>query len=155
MKCIYYGTDSRVIDSRRIEDGGTYARHRCVACGRQFSAYERPVLPEAPVVKRDGARQPFERDKVRPGVPRAAKHVHLDTGQIKGIVPGIDYSVRDSCLNEISSKSIGEMVMKERLQLDTVAFVRYVSVCDGSEEPVQSVGLRRQISGADRGQQHV
>ena len=130
MKCNKCGCmDSKVIDSRMSEDGTSIRRRReCLGCGRRFTTYE--VIERVPVlvVKSDGTRQPFDPDKVRRGVITACEKRPVAAEKINARVSAVERQVYNKLVQEISSKEIGELVMKELKDLDEVAYVRFASV---------------------------
>lgn len=130
MKCNKCGCmDSKVIDSRMSEDGTSIRRRReCLGCGRRFTTYE--VIESTPVlvVKSDGARQPFDPDKIRRGVIKACEKRPVTAEKISELVSNVEKQVYNTLLQEISSKEIGEYVMKELKDLDEVSYIRFASV---------------------------
>ncbi len=130
MKCGKCGCmDSKVIDSRMSEDGTSIRRRReCLGCGRRFTTYE--VIESTPVlvIKSDGTRQPFDPDKIRRGVIKACEKRPVTAEKINKLVSDVERQVYNTLLQEISSKEIGELVMKELKDLDEVAYVRFASV---------------------------
>ena len=130
MKCNKCGCmDSKVIDSRMSEDGTSIRRRReCLGCGRRFTTYE--VIESTPVlvVKSDGARQPFDPDKIRRGVIKACEKRPVTAEKINELVSNVEKQGYNALLQEISSKEIGEYVMKELKDLDEVSYIRFASV---------------------------
>ena len=130
MKCGKCGCmDSKVIDSRMSEDGTSIRRRReCLGCGRRFTTYE--VIESTPVlvIKSDGTRQPFDPDKIRRGVIKACEKRPVTAEKINKLVSDVERQVYNTLLQEISSKEIGEFVMKELKDLDEVAYIRFASV---------------------------
>ena len=130
MKCNKCGCmDSKVIDSRMSEDGPSIRRRReCLGCGRRFTTYE--VIESTPVlvVKSDGTRQPFDPDKIRRGVIKACEKRPVTAEKINALVGDVEKQVYNTLLQEISSKEIGELVMKGLKDVDEVAYVRFASV---------------------------
>ena len=130
MKCNKCGCmDSKVIDSRMSEDGTSIRRRReCLGCGRRFTTYE--VIESTPVlvVKSDGTRQPFDPDKIRRGVIKACEKRPVAAEKINELVSNVEKQVYNTLLQEISSKEIGEYVMKELKDLDEVSYIRFASV---------------------------
>ena len=130
MKCNKCGCMGRkVIDSRMSEDGTSIRRRReCLGCGRRFTTYE--VIESTPVlvVKSDGTRQPFDPDKIRRGVIKACEKRPVTAEKINALVGDVEKQVYNTLLQEISSKEIGELVMKGLKDVDEVAYVRFASV---------------------------
>jgi transcriptional repressor NrdR len=117
------------VDSREGKEGDVIRRRRqCLRCGRRFTSYER--IDEIPymVVKKDGRRERFERNKVMAGLLRACEKRPVSTGQLEQIVDEIEQQVQDQPDREISSEEVGKAVMRHLRQLDKVAYVRFASV---------------------------
>lgn len=129
MKCIYCGeTESKVIDSRATEDGAIRRRRECLNCGRRFTTYETVVTTPVLVVKSSGDRQAFDANKIRNGIIKACEKRPVPASRIDQLVDDIQRKVYNSLNQEITSKEIGEMVMKELKEIDEVAYVRFASV---------------------------
>ena len=130
MKCPFCKADnSRVVDSRASADGFAIRRRReCLACGRRYTTYER--IEESPirVVKKDGAREPFDRRKVLMGLLKACEKRPVSMDILEEIVSRIEHHVTDQFDREVPSTHIGRMVMRELRKVDQVAFVRFASV---------------------------
>ena len=130
MKCPFCGyTDSKVIDSRPAEDGTTIRRRReCLDCQKRFTTYE--VIERMPlvVIKRDGSRQAFDKVKIINGLVRACEKRPVTMTQIETIAADIEQELRSRLESEVSSETIGEMVMQRLKNLDEVAYVRFASV---------------------------
>lgn len=130
MKCPFCGyTDSKVIDSRPAEDGTTIRRRReCLDCQKRFTTYE--VIERMPlvVIKRDGSRQSFDKVKIINGLVRACEKRPVTMTQIEGLASDIEQELRGRLESEVSSETIGEMVMARLKELDEVAYVRFASV---------------------------
>jgi len=130
VKCPYCEhLEDRVVDSREGKEGDVIRRRRqCLKCGRRFTSYER--IDEIPymVVKKDGRRERFERNKVMAGLLRACEKRPVSTGQLEQIVDEIEQQVQDLPDREISSEEVGKAVMRHLRQLDKVAYVRFASV---------------------------
>ena len=130
MKCPYCRLDNdRVIDSRSCQDGFAIRRRRqCLKCKRRYTTYERLEESTIKVVKKDGSRVPFQRDKIKRGLERACWKRPIADHEIEQTVAGIENDVYTSFENEIDSHRLGELVMDHLRNLDEVAFVRFVSV---------------------------
>jgi len=121
--------DSRVIDSRSCEDGSSIRRRReCIACKRRFTSYERVEERPLLVVKKNGTREQFDRNKLLNGIGRACEKRPVSIEAIEHMVAQIEAELRDSNEREISSITIGEKVMDKLRDLDEVAYVRFASV---------------------------
>ena len=118
-----------MVDSRAAEDAAAIRRRReCLRCGCRFTTYER--LEEMPikVVKKDGVREPFIREKIRLGLAKACWKRPISDEQIDSVVSAVENEIYANYEHEIDSKTLGEMVMQRLGQLDQVAFVRFASV---------------------------
>ena len=130
MKCPFCGDqDSKVVDSRHSEDGLSIRRRReCLKCQRRFTTYE--VVESLPiiVVKRDGTRQAFDRNKVLNSMVRAFDKLQVDISELDRIATEIEQSIQNTLEREVSTDRIGEMVMERIKPLDEVAYIRFASV---------------------------
>lgn len=130
MKCPFCGEqEDKVIDSRVSQEGSVIRRRReCVACDRRFTTYERieEILPL--VVKKDGRRETFDRNKILAGLKRACEKRPVSTEAFERIVLDIERRLQDSGQKEVPSSQIGEEVMRHLQGLDEVAYVRFASV---------------------------
>ena len=130
MRCPFCGhADSQVKDSRPAEDGAAIRRRRqCEGCDARFSTFERVQLRELTVVKKDGARQPFSRDKLERAIATAARKRPIAPEQIERLVSRIQRHLERSGENEVAAARIGEAVMDGLMRLDSVAYIRFASV---------------------------
>ena len=130
MKCPFCGDqDSKVVDSRRSEDGLSIRRRReCLKCQRRFTTYE--IVESLPiiVVKRDGTRQGFDRNKIMNSMVRAFDKRQVDTADLDRITTEIEQAIQNTLELEVSTDRIGEMVMARLKPLDEVAYIRFASV---------------------------
>ena len=130
MKCPFCGyTESRVIDSRPAEEGASIRRRReCLACQRRFTTYE--VMERLPlvVVKRDGSRQTFDKNKLIGSMLKACEKRSVALGDLERIADEIEQELQNELEREIPTSEIGEMVMRRLQTLDQVAYVRFASV---------------------------
>jgi transcriptional repressor NrdR len=128
MRCPYCGfQDSRVIDSRESEEG-VRRRRECASCGERFTTYERPQATGLMVVKKDGRREEFTRDKLLLGIRKACEKRPLAMGRLEALVDAIEVALYEQGLAEVSSRQIGEMAMEELRALDQIAYIRFASV---------------------------
>ena len=127
MKCLFCNGDTRVTNKR---DAGNLTRRRreCLKCGRRFTTYEQPELKEMMVIKKGGAREVFDSEKIRIGIMKACEKRPVSTEKIEKTVKMIEAKLRDSNKKEIKTKTIGEMIMKALKKLDKVAYIRFASV---------------------------
>jgi transcriptional repressor NrdR len=130
MRCPYcQHADDRVVDSREGGDGDVIRRRReCLGCRRRFTTYERIDVVMPMVVKKDGRREPWDRDKLEAGFHKACEKRPVPTDAIDEGVSRIERSVQEKGLREIRSDEVGEQVMESLKTLDEVAYVRFASV---------------------------
>ncbi len=130
MRCPFCRVDNdKVIDSRASEDGFSIRRRReCLSCKRRYTTYERVEEMEIKVVKKDGIREPFSREKVKKGLEKACWKRAISTEQIEAVVAKIESDIYADFESEIDSPDLGELVMKRLAELDQVAYVRFASV---------------------------
>ena len=130
MRCPFCGKeDTQVKDSRASEDGVTIRRRRsCTSCGSRFTTFERIQLRDLIVVKRNGKKIPFDRDKLLKSMLMALRKRQTNDDAIERAVNGIVRQLESSGDNEIQSKFIGELVMNALAEIDNVAYIRYASV---------------------------
>lgn len=128
MKCPYCGyIESRVTDSRD-QGGSIHRRRRCEHCHQRFSTVEHVVLPELMVVKRDGRREPFKREKIETGLRRACQKRPIPVGELEAIEDDIENELYKLGKAEIETRIIGEMLMERLRKLDDIAYLRFASV---------------------------
>ena len=130
MKCPFCGCeDSRVIDSRSVEEGASIRRRReCPRCGRRFTTYEKYEQIPLLVIKRDGRREMFDGKKILAGLLRAFEKRPFTYEQIQSLTNQIENEIRASGENEVKSTKIGEVVMAHLEKIDQIAYVRFASV---------------------------
>ena len=130
MKCPFCGDqDSKVVDSRHSEDGLSIRRRReCLKCQRRFTTYE--IVESLPiiVIKRDGSRQSFDRNKIMQSMVRAFDKRQVDVADLDRITTEIEQCIQNTLEREVSTDKIGEMVMERIKPLDEVAYIRFASV---------------------------
>ncbi len=130
MKCPFCGhLEDKVVDSRESKEGEAIRRRRqCLGCQRRFTSYER--IDEIPymVVKKDGRRERFDRQKVLAGVLKACEKRPVSMIQLETIADNAEVKVQESSEREVSTTALGEMIMNELKNLDKVAYVRFASV---------------------------
>jgi len=128
VQCPYCGfADSRVIDTRAISDG-VRRRRECTECHKRFTTYERVAVRTIQVVKRDGRREDFARDKLLVGLRKACTKRPIPSEAIEDIVNGIEADLINSGRMEVTSQDIGQIVMEKLRDLDEVAYIRFASV---------------------------
>lgn len=130
MKCPFCGDqDSKVVDSRHSEDGSSIRRRReCLKCQRRFTTYEMVECLPVIVVKRDGSRQTFDRNKVLNSMIRAFDKRRVDMADLERITSEIEQTIQNTLDREISADKIGEMVMARLMPVDEVAYIRFASI---------------------------
>jgi len=130
MKCPFCGEiDNKVIDSRLSKDGNVIRRPReCLICTRRFTTYEH--IEEIPImiIKKDGRREVFSREKVRTGIKKACEKRNISMNAIEEFIDELERDLREIGEKEIPSKTLGERVMVKLHELDDVAYVRFASV---------------------------
>jgi len=150
MKCPFCASSSsRVIDTRDAE-GGIRRRRECEQCERRFTTYERVAPLRLMVVKRDGRREPFDRNKILNGIQIACAKRPVETESIEELVSSIEQELYHRGTREITSREIGEMVMLGLRKLDDVAYIRFATIyrhfadVDDLAEEIEELVERRQ-----------
>jgi transcriptional repressor NrdR len=130
MKCSQcYADDTKVIESRDVSEGEAVRRRRaCTACGQRFTTYERMERPQLIVVKKDGTRELFNRQKLLAGLYRACEKTSVTSMQLEQLVSGVEQQLYNCPENEVPSGKVGELVMDRMAALNEVAYVRFASV---------------------------
>lgn len=130
MRCPYCkAEDTGVVDTRMSEDGDAIRRRReCQSCGKRFTTYERVELQMPMVVKTSGYRTAFDREKIRTGFARALHKRPVPTQYVDAAINRIEQRILARGEREISSRTVGEMVMQELKKMDDVAYIRFASV---------------------------
>ncbi len=130
MKCPYCNElDNKVIDSRLASNSLSVRRRReCLECSRRFTTYERIESVPFMVVKKDGRREPFHREKLLGGLLKACEKRPVSTQHIEDLVEEIEKEVKEKFYDEVSSDKIGEIVMRSLRKMDDIAYVRFASV---------------------------
>jgi len=130
VKCPYCNNiGDRVVDSRESKDGRSIRRRReCLVCGRRFTTYER--IDEVPlmVVKKDGRREGFDRNKLLTGLIKACEKRPVSRGDLEKIVDDVEIYIQENTDKEVSTSEVGRIVMEKLQKLDKVAYVRFASV---------------------------
>lgn len=150
MKCPFCShIEDKVVDSRESREGDTIRRRReCLKCGKRFTTYER--LDEIPymVIKKDGRREKFDRNKIQAGLLRACEKRPVGMVKLEEIVNQVESFVMESPTRERSTKDLGEMVMKQLKKLDKVAYVRFASVYLDFKDVTEFMGEVKELLGA-------
>lgn len=130
MKCPFCGEqESKVVDSRHSDDGLSIRRRReCMGCQRRFTTYEIVETMPIIVVKRNGSRQNFDRNKIINSMIRAFDKRRVDVNDLERIATEIEQSIQNSLEREVSTEQLGEMVMERLKPVDEVAYIRFASI---------------------------
>ena len=149
MRCPYCGNeDTQVKDSRPTEDNTAIRRRRfCTACGGRFTTFERVQLRELTVIKTNGRRVPFERDKLMRSVQIAMRKRPVEQERVERMVSGIVRRLESMGESEIPSKTIGKLIMEGLSSIDAVAYVRYASVYKNFHEAKDFEDFLGELSG--------
>ena len=129
MLCPYCQTErSRVIDTTKDKRWGVRRRRECLACAQRFSTIERPILATPLLIKEDGTREEFDREKLKSGIMLATVKRNVSSEAIDNIINEVVEKCHELGKQDISTSEIGEMVMNKLRQLDEVAYIRFASV---------------------------
>ena len=136
MKCPFCGhLETQVVETRLAEDGGFIRRRRqCTACEKRFTTYEKPEVTFPSIVKKDGRRIEYQREKLRASLNLALRKRPVSTEQVDGAIERIEEKLLALPSREVASNRIGELVMRELKKLDKVAYVRFASVYRSFED---------------------
>ena len=129
MRCPYCQHErSKVVDTTKNAPGGIRRRRECLNCGERFSTLERPILSTPLIIKQDGSREEFDRDKLVKGIRIACTKRPVATADIERMVGEIESSLQRMGKSEIFSRVVGDMVMNGLRELDYIAYIRYATV---------------------------
>lgn len=144
MRCPSCGqTETRVVDSRDQDEGATIRRRReCTTCGTRFTTFERSEAARLTVLKRDGARQEFDADKLAAGLAKALTRRPVPADAAQRAAEAIEARLREAGLTEVSSQRVGELAMEALRALDQIAYIRFASVYQSFEDIEQ---LKREV----------
>lgn len=120
--------DSKVVDSRPTDDGSIRRRRECLSCQNRFTTYEVFETTPIVVIKKDGSRQTFDRNKIINGLIKSCEKRPVTLKQIEDIAASVEVAISNSMKKEISSREVGEMIMERLRDVDDVAYVRFASV---------------------------
>lgn len=156
MNCPYCGgQESRVIDSRSLNEG-VRRRRKCLTCNTRFTTYERVQPHDIFVVKKDGRREEFSRDKLLLGIRKACEKRPLPTGAIDKFVDTIEAELYKVGKSEVSSSYIGDLVIEGLKKLDHIAYIRFASVyrefadIGDLKQEVDNLAIRREVTPANQ-----
>lgn len=127
MRCPYCKNDTKVVD-KRDKENITRRRRECLKCKKRFTTYERIETKELIIIKKDKRTEPFDREKLKTGLTKAFEKRPISQEEINKIVDDIENKIREKNKKEISSKEIGEMVIKILKRKDKIAYIRFASV---------------------------
>jgi transcriptional repressor NrdR len=143
MRCPYCKNDrSRVVDTSHDSRGGIRRRRECIHCGQRFSTYERPILATPLLIKQDGSREEFDRDKLIQGIRISCAKRPVSASEIERLVGEIETKLQSLGRAEVSSRIVGDMVIAGLKELDHIAYIRYAIVYLGLDD-LESI--RREI----------
>jgi len=152
MRCPQCGErETRVVDSRDLDDSATIRRRReCAACTFRFTTYERVEAARLIVIKRDGARQEFDRERLVSGLRKALTRRPVPDGAAETAADAIEAELRSAAVTEVPSSRIGAMAMEQLRGIDQIAYIRFASVYQGFED---LEALKREVDSlyAERG----
>lgn len=136
MKCpICYFLDTKVVDSRSAPDGLSIRRRReCLKCGFRFSTYEEIELLDLMILKRDGRRESYNREKIIQGLKKSCEKRPITEDQFKKLIHSIERDLQRLKKNEITSLQVGQTIMKNLKKVDQVAYIRYASVYESFKD---------------------
>lgn len=143
MRCPSCGErDTRVVDSRDLDDAAIRRRRECAACGSRFTTYERIESARLTVVKSDGRREEFDRDKLANGIAKALTRRPVPAAAAMDAADAIEAQLRGQGVTEVASSTIGELAMERLRTLDQIAYVRFASVYQSFDDLEQ---LKREV----------
>jgi len=129
MKCPYcQHSESRVIDTTKDSHGGIRRRRECSNCHQRFSTYERPILTTPLLIKRDGTREEFDREKLLSGLRMACTKRPIPAAKIEELVNNIESELQKKGRSEINSRLVGDLAVKGLKEIDHIAYIRYAIV---------------------------
>lgn len=136
MKCPFCGADDTAVADTRLNEEGDIVRRRrkCPACDKRFTTYERAEIRLPQVVKKNGSRTEFNRDKLRASLELALRKRPVPTESVDGAIAEIEEKLLSAGEREVTSQQLGELVMRELKRLDKVAYIRFASVYRNFED---------------------
>jgi len=127
MRCVYCFGKTRVLDKRESKENAIRRRRECTKCKKRFTTYER-IETRMMVIKKDGRREPFNREKIKAGIEKACEKRPISQDKVEKIVVEIEAVLRSYHKPEVSSKIIGNLIIKKLKKLDNIAYIRFASV---------------------------
>jgi transcriptional repressor NrdR len=129
MRCPYcQNDDSKVIDTTHDSHGGIRRRRECLSCGQRFSSYERPIMATPLIIKQDGTREEFDREKLERGIRISCAKRPVSATDIERLVGQVEAELQRLGKSEISSRVVGDLVIKGLKEMDQIAYIRYAIV---------------------------
>jgi len=129
MRCPYcQKVETKVVDTTHDSRGGVRRRRECEICGQRFSTYERPILTMPLVIKRDGTREEFDRDKLVRGIRTSCSKTSVNAAEVESLVTEIEAYLQQAGRPEVSSRVIGDKVIERLKNLNLIAYIRYAIV---------------------------
>ncbi len=153
MKCPFCAhADTAVVDSRAADDGAVIRRRRrCLACEKRFTTYERAELRMPVLVKKNGARADYDREKLRSSFKLALRKRDVSSDKIDDAIMRIEDRLIGMAEREVATHKLGELVMRELRKLDKIAYIRFASVYRNFEDPGEFEGVIAEVTPARRG----
>ena len=153
MKCPFCAhADTAVVDSRAADEGAVIRRRRrCLACDKRFTTYERAELRMPVLVKKNGARADYDREKLRSSFKLALRKRDVSSDKIDDAIMRIEDRLIGMAEREVATHKLGELVMRELRKLDKIAYIRFASVYRNFEDPGEFEGVIAEVTPARRG----
>lgn len=135
MRCPYCQHDnSKVLDTTHDSQGGIRRRRECLDCGQRFSTYERAILATPLLIKQDGAREEFDREKLARGIRIACAKRPVSAADIERLIGQVETSLQKMGKSEVSSRAVGDLVINGLKEMDQIAYIRYAIVYLGLDD---------------------
>jgi transcriptional repressor NrdR len=135
MRCPYCQNDgSKVLDTSHDSHGNIRRRRECLKCGQRFSSYERPILATPLIIKQDGTREEFDREKLARGIRIACAKRPVSAAEIERLIGWVEAELQKRSKAEVSSRIVGDLVIAGLKQLDQIAYIRYAIVYLGLDD---------------------
>ena len=154
MFCPKCNSDKTSVTDSRSDGGAIRRRRECQECGYRFTTYERVELVLPAVIKKDGRREVFDREKIRGGLRRACEKRPVSTETIDAAVETIERTLQEMCIREVDSRIVGEAVIEELRKMDKIAYVRFASVYREFSDVSQFVDALESLRTSAQAQTH-
>jgi transcriptional repressor NrdR len=129
MRCPYcQNDDSKVLDTSHDSHGGIRRRRECLKCGQRFSSYERPILSTPLIIKQDGTREEFDREKLARGIRISCAKRPVSAADIERMIGQVESELQKMGKSEVSSRVVGDLVIRSLKEMDQIAYIRYAIV---------------------------